>query len=497
MSKKEDLDILYNNPVPKIVRNWEQIYAPCRILDLLTIYDISYLNSIAKSVKLSSEPSKKKKMITELMEARGFKRLDCGTNRIVYKYMENQSFLIKVAFDRVALQDNLNEMRNQEYLKPFCAKCFEVSPCGTVGLFERVQPVLNREQFASIAPRVFDIIVNCFIGKYVLADFGSRYYKNWGVRKGAHPVILDYPYLYELDPAKLSCDRYDPTSPTGHCGGEIDYDDGFNYLVCSKCGKTYLASELAKKTETNKTGLMVEREEIDMKIQLTMRDGSVRNINSNSETSTYKKKETRGEYRTRKNLEQLKVHIQIGDHSEIKAKEAEEAKKLEEQKKHEEEMNRVKEPELFKPMAETEKPIKVVIEGRNGKTYETKEKNGYPYNYYANSNPTANLYGTGASEYVEEEPDKPEEYPLADEVKEKLKQFDTSNVSETVEAEDIVEASPNDEDTKNEKAIDVSALQNTMMSNSIKENAHENRSYSSYSSEESPNDENDTLIDEY
>ena len=48
MSKKEDLDILYNNPVPKIVRNWEQIYAPCRILDLLTIYDISYLNSILR-----------------------------------------------------------------------------------------------------------------------------------------------------------------------------------------------------------------------------------------------------------------------------------------------------------------------------------------------------------------------------------------------------------------------------------------------------------------
>ena len=99
--------------------------------------------------------------------------------------------------------------------------------------------------------------------------------------------------------------------------------------------------------------------------------------------------------------------------------------------------------------------------------------------------------------YFSECPDKPEEYPLADEVKEKLKQFDTSNVLETVEADDIVEASPNDEDTKDEKAIDVSALQNTMMSNSIKENAHENRSYSSYSSEESPNDENDTLIDEY
>lgn len=494
-SKKEDLEILYNNPVPKIVRDWEQIYAPCRILDLLSIYDIAYLNNIAKSVKLSSEPSKKKKMITELMQSRGFRRLDCGTNRIVYKYMENQSFLIKVAFDRVALQDNLNEMRNQEYLKPFCAKCFEVSPCGTVGLFERVQPVLNKEQFISIAPRVFDIIVNCFIGKYVLADFGSRYYKNWGVRKGAHPVILDYPYLYELDPAKLTCDRYDPTSPTGHCGGEIDYDDGFNYLVCSKCGKTYLASELAKKTEANKTGLMVEREEIDMKIQITMRDGSVRNINNNSETSTYKKKETRGEYRTRKNLEQLKVHIQIGDHSEIKAKEAEEAKKLEEQKKHEEERV-VKEPELFKPMAETEKPIKVTIEARNGKTYATKEKISSMYGYFANSNPTANLYGSGASEYTEDE-EKPEEYPIAEEVKEKIKQFDTDNVSETVEPEDIVEApSTNDEDKEVE--IDPAALRNTIMNNSIKETTRENRNYSSYSSDESDSDnEEDNLIGEY
>ena len=33
------------------------------------------------------------------------------------------------------------------------------------------------------------------------------------------------------------------------CGGEIDYDAGFNYLVCTKCGRTYQARDLANESK--------------------------------------------------------------------------------------------------------------------------------------------------------------------------------------------------------------------------------------------------------
>lgn len=546
-ASKDDYEILYNNPIPRIVSLWDSILPPCRLLDLLTVYDIANLNKIAKSGRVS-DPTKKKKLITSIMEARGFRRINCGTNRIVFKYKEDQRFLVKVAFDQVAISDNLAEMRNQEYLKPFCAKCFEVSPCGTVGMFERVVPVLNKDQFISIGERVFDIIVNCFIGKFIMADFGNRYYRNWGVRKGAHPVILDYPYLYELDPTKLTCTKYDPKSPTKQCGGVIDYDDGFNYLICPKCGKMYLASDLAKKTK-KKSNLMVESEEVNMKIQLTMRDGSVRNINGNTETAIYKKKETRGEYRTRKNLEHLKVHIRLGDHSEIKEKEEKERKEAEQKKQQE--AAKIVQPKIFKTMGETEKPISVTIEGRDGNTYITKE-NGLP-KYSEYNDPTYRLFGAGASKVEEpqskssqkiyredylshnadndlaeyQKPVEAEEYHKDTNIEEDI----ARPISETVEPQDIVEvSSENNKDRSEEddstpitvkinkgdkecadeiasgktedsevKEIDVSVLQNKMNSNTVQDVRHENRNYSSYSSSDKSktNEDDDKLFDEF
>lgn len=305
--------ILYQKPIPKYMQDWFNITAPCRILNLLSPQDITYLNQVATSVKLSGNPSKKKELITQLMKQRGFKKLDCGTNRIVYKFMENQTFLIKVAFDRVAIQDNLREFKNQEYLKPFCAKCFEVTPCGTVGMFERVKAVSTREQFLEIADRVFDIIVNCFIGKFILADFGTKYYKNWGVRVGSFPVILDYPYLYETDEAKLYCNNYDPNSSTGYCGGEIDYDDGFNVLLCKKCGKTFLASELGK-NKNKPGGLLIERKETcNMEVTIII-NGEENVIKDKKETSTYQKnKLSRKEYTMKKRMKGFSVEIELGE----------------------------------------------------------------------------------------------------------------------------------------------------------------------------------------
>ena len=79
------------------------------------------------------------------------------------------------------------------------------------------------------------MIANKFIGKYVLEDIGTIWFKNWGIRPGFGPVLLDYPYLFEVDIRDLYC--YDMTPLGLPCGGQIDYDAGFNILICTKCGK--------------------------------------------------------------------------------------------------------------------------------------------------------------------------------------------------------------------------------------------------------------------
>lgn len=322
MTNVNDLQILYNNPVyvdPKVA-DWNKIQTPYRLLNLLSIYDIQELNRIATSIKLASRPSQKKNMITSIMENRGFKRLDCGTNRLVFKFMEDQTIVVKVAFDRVAISDNLREFENQEILKPYCTKCFEVSPCGTVGLFERVEAIVKESLNKEVIYAMYDVVYDIVRNGYLLDDFGGNYYKNWGIRNvngRKNLVILDYPYVYEPDLAKLTCNNQDPTSPTGYCGGQYEYDAGFNFIRCEKCGKVISASELAKtKKEKTQGGLIVEREEADMIITIE-KNGKTIVLGEEKESTVYNKRMSRKEYRMKKAARKLEVTIERGDHSEL------------------------------------------------------------------------------------------------------------------------------------------------------------------------------------
>lgn len=63
-------------------------------------------------------------------------------------------------------------------------------------------------------------------------------------------MLLDYPYIYPLAEEKLFCTHINPHTNI-RCTGMIDYDDGFNHLLCRKCGTRYLAVDLEDKKATN------------------------------------------------------------------------------------------------------------------------------------------------------------------------------------------------------------------------------------------------------
>lgn len=246
MAKSNVLDYLYTKKSSPLEFNFDMLTAP-PLLSLVTPQDIFELNRIARSVKLSGKIEEKYKLIDNIMTNRGFIKLHAGTNRVVYRFIEDQRFVVKVAVDRVGLGDNPAEFKNQFLLKPFVTKVFEVSPCGTVGLFERVDAIMSREEFASVADDIFNLITKIFVGKYVLEDFGTQYFMNWGIRKnGMGLVLLDFPYVYELDGNKLYCNAHPPGRKDIFCGGELDYDNGFNNLICTKCGRHYHARDLKK-----------------------------------------------------------------------------------------------------------------------------------------------------------------------------------------------------------------------------------------------------------
>lgn len=265
MARADLINRLYSRDKTPLEFQFQSLMAP-PLLSLLSPYDIQTLYNIARDPKLSAKLTKKLEMIKSILEPRGFVKFHSGTNRVVYRYLEDQSFLIKIALDKVGLGDNPMEFQNQFVLAPFITKVFEVSPCGTVGLFERVEPITSRQEFISIAEDVFDLINDKFVGEFVLEDIGTNYFMNWGIRRGFGPVLLDFPYCYKLDGNKLYCNNIDVSTGIP-CGGAIDYDMGFNNLVCTKCGSKIFAKDLQAGINKNNIILKGRKEHSTMKVQ--------------------------------------------------------------------------------------------------------------------------------------------------------------------------------------------------------------------------------------
>lgn len=271
MARADIINILQSQKKSPLEFQFDSLWLP-PMLNYVTPQDIQALYNIASSVKYAAKIEEKYDMIDNIMTNRGFRKLGAGTNRVVYSYYEDQSFVAKIAIDRVGLGDNPAEFKNQFLLRPFVTKAFEVSQCGSIGLFERVEPITSAKEFAFMADDVFDLLTNFIIGKYVLEDIGSSYFMNWGIRKGFGPCLLDYPYVYELDGNKMHCSR--PIFPDRKfpvCDGEIDYDIGFNNLVCTKCGKRYFAKDL----RGDKNKIIIVKGESTMRVRLLNGKGEI------------------------------------------------------------------------------------------------------------------------------------------------------------------------------------------------------------------------------
>lgn len=257
--------------------DWEHFtHAP--ISSYISLPEIQYFDYIATSAKLAGKSKRYKiDMMSEVLRPKGFIYMAAGTNRVVFRNDYDQSFLLKIGFDSTGVNDSTREFYNQEVLKPFVPKMFDVSPRGTIGLIERVHPILNRAEFMSVAGQIFDILNKKILGKYVLEDIGTDFFKNWGLRDGFGPVLLDYPYVYEIDGSKLVCNK--PLPDGSLCKGLIDYDDGCNTLVCEACGRRHTAKSLAK----NNGAILITKDYLNQrgrrimqlpKVQIKRRDGS-------------------------------------------------------------------------------------------------------------------------------------------------------------------------------------------------------------------------------
>ena len=307
MARADLLNTLYSKEKSPLEFQFDSMWF-IPMANILPFYEIEKLYNIATSIKLASKAEMKLKTIRQIMESHDFKFFHGGTNRTIYRHLECTDIVAKIAIDRVGMQDNPLEFNNQQYLKPFVTKTFEVSPCGTVGIAERVEPITSKAEFISIGESIFELLTNNIIGEYVLQDIGTKFFRNWGLRKGFGPVLLDYPYMFKLDGNKLFCNKEIDLNTGELCGGLIDYDAGFNNLVCKTCGKTYQARDLQQYISRNEINF--KDEELDnMIVEIKRGNKTVYSIGEINDTSVPRRNKRNINHSKKYNEETLQTQI--------------------------------------------------------------------------------------------------------------------------------------------------------------------------------------------
>ena len=106
--------------------DWEHFtHAP--ISSYISLPEIQYFDYIATSAKLAGKSKRYKiDMMSEVLRPKGFIYMAAGTNRVVFRNDYDQSFLLKIGFDSTGVNDSTREFYNQEVLKPFVPKMFDV-----------------------------------------------------------------------------------------------------------------------------------------------------------------------------------------------------------------------------------------------------------------------------------------------------------------------------------------------------------------------------------
>jgi hypothetical protein len=290
MARADIISKLYSKKTTALDFNYDQLMAP-PLLSLIPQRDIEYMNKLVTSIKYNSKIQYKESEIKNVMECYGFKRFASGTHRVVYRHLDIPNIVAKISLNKTSLMDNIREYYNQAFIKPFCCKCFETYPTGVIGLFERVEPILSREEFLAVAEDIFDFINTKLEGKYVIDDIGTDSFMNYGMRIATHynkyafgPVLLDYPEVYPLDGNKLYCSKVD--MQTGRiCGAPLDHDGGFNTIRCTRCGAQYSARELRRLDETHE--IIKKGVSQNMKLELRRGDVIVKEVDTNSTPTEY------------------------------------------------------------------------------------------------------------------------------------------------------------------------------------------------------------------
>lgn len=400
--RKVHLDAMYRSlayTVP-LERAFDDLQGPM-VEDLFDAETIKSIKMTVTNPKIKFFKDKFR-ILAGILNPLGYILAHAGTNRVVFQPQFDDSFVVKIGLDIAGRTNNPNEIVNQKYLKPFVCKCFDTTDDGVIGTFERVVPIENLYQLWSVREDIFDIM-RAITKRFIIDDFGTEAFKNWGVRKGFGPVLLDYADMYILDKDTAYCRKPIDWHSTAVCGGELGYTPGYNKIMCKKCGGIGKAKQYKGK---EKLSVYVPSRGIDMGIRCTIKVGG-KTVFSTEEGFTNQINESKEEFVAphevvlndyRQAIDDMKTETEkTREHNDeylkqlLKQEEERKALKVEEEKKKNDAKVRiivtadgvkVIRPEDKKEEPSTEKPIKLithdgkpinVVDTTNGKIYDFTE----------------------------------------------------------------------------------------------------------------------------
>jgi hypothetical protein len=400
--RKIHLDAMYRSlayTVP-LERAFDDLQGPM-VEDLFDAETIKSIKMTVTNPKIKFFKDKFR-ILAGILNPLGYILAHAGTNRVVFQPQFDDSFVVKIGLDIAGRTNNPNEIVNQKYLKPFVCKCFDTTDDGVIGTFERVVPIENLYQLWSVREDIFDIM-RAITKRFIIDDFGTEAFKNWGVRKGFGPVLLDYADMYILDKDTAYCRKPIDWHSTAVCGGELGYTPGYNKIMCKKCGGIGKAKQYKGK---EKLSVYVPSRGIDMGIKCVIKVGG-KTVFSTEEGFTNQINESKEEFVAphevvlndyRQAIDDMKTETEkTREHNDeylkalLKEREEREALKAEEEKKKNDAKVRiivtangvkVIRPEDKKEEPVIEKPIKLVthdgkpvnvVDTTNGKIYDFTE----------------------------------------------------------------------------------------------------------------------------
>lgn len=399
--RKIHLDAMYRSlayTVP-LERAFDDLQGPM-VEDLFDAETIKSIKMTVTNPKIKFFKDKFR-ILAGILNPLGYILAHAGTNRVVFQPQFDDSFVVKIGLDIAGRTNNPNEIVNQKYLKPFVCKCFDTTDDGVIGTFERVVPIENLNQLWSVREDIFDIM-RAITKRFIIDDFGTEAFKNWGVRKGFGPVLLDYADMYILDKDTAYCRKPIDWHSTAVCGGELGYTPGYNKIMCKKCGGIGKAKQYKGK---EKLSVYVPSRGIDMGVRCTIKIGG-KTVFSTEEGFTNQINESKEEFVAphevvlndyRQAIDDMKTETEkVREHNDeylktlLKQEEERKALKAEEEKKKNDAKVRIivtangvkvihpeekKEPVIEQPIklvTHDGKPVNVV-DTTNGKIYDFTE----------------------------------------------------------------------------------------------------------------------------